>query len=121
LFYFQKFYIRLNLQDFDIFLSQNGDQFFAILKIQEKESIILIIKEIDQILQSYNFPPLFFDNYIPHISLVSAQINQDFNALDENRAVLKKIAKGYVKKNFEFNISKITCKIGERTNNFKLK
>ena len=121
LFYFQKFYVRLNLKDCDIFLSQNGDQFFAILKIQEKESIILIIKEIDQILQSYNFPPLFFDNYVPHISLVSAQINQDSIVFDENKTVLKKILKGYVNKNIEFLISTITCKIGERTTNIKLK
>ena len=116
--------MRIFLEDIDIFQGRKGDQLFIIIKIKEKEGINLIIKEIDQIIASYNFPALFFENYIPHISLISAnfiEILEDVNKLNETKKLIKEIIKDYETKNFDVLISEVCCKVGERINYFKLK
>lgn len=107
-----------DLESLDIFLGRKQDQLFVILKIQQHEEIDFIIKEIDQILKIYNFPPLFSENYVPHISLVSGTLKNNISEFK----VLKTLKKKYSKeKTFHFFISNIYVKIGERITTLSLR
>jgi len=111
----------LILENVDLFLGRNRDQAYVVLKIKENDEILLMIKEIDKIVQSYNFSSLLTEGYNPHISLASVAISdlKDLKKTEEN--LKKELKTMYVNKNVPILISQICCKIGERLNYFKLK
>ena len=106
----------------DIFLGRKLDQVYIVLKMQENEEISLILKEIDKIMFSYNFPVIFNEDHIPHISLASSAINEDSNL--KKPQISKEDLKDLLEnpsENIQILISQICCKVGERLNYFKLK
>lgn len=120
--YIKPFFVRFFLNNLDIFLGRKLDQIYIVLKVQKNEEISLMLKEIDKIMQSYNFPVIYNEDHIPHISLASCAITEDSDWRKEQ--ISKEDLKNLVEdttENIQIYISKICCKVGERLNYFKLR
>lgn len=90
--------------------------------MQKNEEISLILKEIDKIMLSYNFPVIFNEEHIPHISLASSVIKEDSDLKKEqiSKEDLKILLENTTE-NIQILISRICCKVGERLNYLKLR
>ena len=90
--------------------------------MQKNEEISLMLKEIDKIMLSYNFPVIFNEEHIPHISLASSAIKEDSDWKKEqiSKENLQNLLENPTE-NIQILISQICCKVGERLNYFKLR